>query len=189
MRRAAARPETEGAAVIPLRPASARTDGWTARYREHAPRFLGFLTRLCGNPTDAEDIAQEAFLLAHDRWDQIPVDRFGAFLRGVGVRKVQHLFRRRRLLLRLGIRSDEPQVDVAHAGASPEQLAELARLFEALGRLDPKARVAWSLRRVEGYTVEEAARAVGCSPATLKRRVALGDRVVAARVDAAGAKP
>lgn len=186
---AAASQGTEGAAVIPLRTASAAPEGWTARYREHAPAFLGFLTRLCGNPTDAEDIAQEAFLIAYARMERIPADRLGAFLRGVGVRKVQHLLRRRQLAIRLGLCSGEPEVDVAHAGASPEQLAELARLFAALRSLDAAARVAWSLRRIEGYTVEEAARAVGCSPATLKRRVQIGDRVVAARVDAGGAQP
>ena len=152
-------------------------------YRLHASDFLGFLRRLCGNTADAEDIAQEAFITTFDRVRRVQSGRFRSFLYAVGVRKCHHLFRKRRLLARLGFRGADPEIaDVARPGASPEDLAELAEVLRFVARLPADQRLAWVLRRFEGYTNDEAAALCGCSVATVKRRVRAADDALAEKL-------
>jgi RNA polymerase sigma-70 factor (ECF subfamily) len=164
------------------RAASGDADARGQLYRRHAPRFLAFLLRLCGNAQDAEDLAHDAFLVAFAKLDRIQPGRFRSFLYGIGVRKSQHLFRRRALLRRLGFISsaDRPDVgEIEGAGATAEELADLVRVLTLVRRLPALDRVAWTLRRVEGFTVDEVAELADCSPATVKRRVERVERHLA----------
>ena len=156
-------------------------------YRVHAAGFLAFLVRLCGSAADAEDIAQDAFMTTFDRIRRVQPGRFRAFLHSVGVRKCQHLFRRRRLLIRLGFRSADAQIDqVARPDASPEDRAALADILRLVARLPAEQRVAWSLRRFEGYTNDETAKMCGCSVATIKRRIRAANEALAASIEECG---
>jgi RNA polymerase sigma-70 factor (ECF subfamily) len=47
-------------------------------------------------------------------------------------------------------------------------------VVEALGRLNPDQRAALVLVDMEGYSVDEAARILGCAPGTIKSRCARG---------------
>ena len=47
----------------------------------------------------------------------------------------------------------------------------LTRIYRALDEIDPKSRIAWILRNVEGEQLEDVADACGCSLATAKRRI------------------
>ena len=156
-------------------------------YRRHASDFLSFRVRLCGSAVDAEDVAQDSFMTTFDRIHRVQPGRFRAFLYSVGVRKCQHLFRRRRLLTRLGFRCDDTDIsNVARPDASPEQLAELADVLRFMARLRPEQRVTWGLRRIEGYTNEETAEMCGCSVATVKRRLRAAEVILEAKLKERG---
>ena len=66
-------------------------------------------------------------------------------------------------------------------GADAEQRALLARVYAVLDELPVDARLAWTLRHVEGEEMSAVAALCGCSLATAKRRVALAhERLVKA---------
>lgn len=167
-------PRSVQSAEVLARAAAGDVSAQSELYRDHASAFVGFLYRLCGDAQDAEDMAQEAFLTVFDRLHRVEEGRFRAYLYSVGVRKAQHLFRRRRLLRRLGLAptgDDADVAEVARPDASPEDKAELAGVLQFMQQLPPSDRIAWCLRRIEGYTIDEAATLCECSPATLKRRI------------------
>ena len=65
---------------------------------------------------------------------------------------------------------------------SAEQHLELRLLAQMLASLPARERMAWSLRFVEGCSLDEVARYCDCSLATAKRRIASAQRVVARHV-------
>jgi RNA polymerase sigma-70 factor (ECF subfamily) len=143
-------------------------------YERYASYLSGMVLRLLGSASEAEDILHDTFVLA---LEALPRLRSGTALRSwlarIAVTQVHRRFRRRRLLRLLGIDGGEtvPLDAIASADAGPEILAQLGSLARALARLPADQRIAWSLRHVEGATLEEVADTCGCSLATAKRRL------------------
>ncbi len=71
----------------------------------------------------------------------------------------------------LGFEESESYEHVASPDASPEQRALLARAYAVLDKLPAAERVAWVLHEMEGEKLEDVARHLGCSLATVKRRI------------------
>lgn len=153
-------------------------DGWAeeAIYRRYAARILTLSKRLLGDSAEAEDVTQETFVTAFAAWKKMrEPDRLPQWLTQIAVSRVHRHFRRRRLLRALGF--EEPGTDAClDALASPhcpqELRTELALIGKALARLPGAERIAWTLRHVEGMSLEETANQSGCSLATAKRRIA-----------------
>jgi RNA polymerase sigma-70 factor (ECF subfamily) len=61
---------------------------------------------------------------------------------------------------------------LADPGAGPEERQLVIEVYRALDCLPARERVAWTLRNVEGETLERVAVLCGCSLATAKRRIA-----------------
>lgn len=155
-----------------------RGDRWAqeAFYRRYVAEVVGLAQRLMGRTSDAEDVAQEAFVTAFQSWSQLrELDRAAAWLMRIAVRSVHRRFRRQRLLRLLGLdRSldEAPLEALARDDTSAEHRSELAALDEVLKRLSPELRIAWMLRNVEGLQLDEVAEQCDCSKATAKRRIA-----------------
>ncbi len=151
-------------------------------YRRHAASLLATVTRLLAVRADAEDVLHDTFLLAFSRLEQLrDADSLHGWLLQIAISFVYRKARRLRLLRRLGMgaAADASLIDLAAPGLAPESNAELLLLQKALDRLDPKTRIPWMLRNVEGYALQEVADACECSLATTKRRIAEADAVVA----------
>jgi RNA polymerase sigma-70 factor (ECF subfamily) len=69
--------------------------------------------------------------------------------------------------------------------APPDVAAELRAIYSLVEDLPANVRVPLVLRRVEGYALEEIARLTGASLATVKRRVADGERQLEVALEAA----
>jgi RNA polymerase sigma-70 factor, ECF subfamily len=158
-----------------------RGDGWAeeAIYRRHARAILGLSLRLLRNRADAEDVAQETFALGLEQLGQV---RDGAALRAwlsqIAVSLVRRRARRRKLLSLVGLgptAGDATLEALASPSQSPEVRAELRALDGLLQKLPIEQRIAWMLRYVEGYDLDEVAAACDCSLATAKRRIAAAD--------------
>lgn len=151
-------------------------------YRRHAPSVLRLATRLLRSREDAMDVLQDAFVTAFEDIAQLREPGAArAWIHRIAVRLVHRRFRRRRLLGLLGLDKANDEVSLealADESASPETRSELALLDAALSRTDPRDRIAWMLRHVEGLSLEEVSDACDCSLATSKRRVAAADAVV-----------
>jgi len=163
------------------------------RYQDRVYRIA---FRMSHNPSDAEEIAQETFLLAHRGMASFQGGSlFRTWLYRIAIN--QALMRRRAarrrpaqsLELLVSSSGDEP---VAAAGGEPPEAAdELAhrkmlasRVHEALAQLDESHRAALVMRDLEELSSEEAADILGVSAnavrqrahrARLKMREQLGD--------------
>ncbi|AKT36034.1 RNA polymerase sigma factor [Chondromyces crocatus] len=146
-----------------------------ALYKRHAAFAINLATRIEGSARDVEDIAHDAFLRAFERLSDISDPAaFKSWLGSIVVHKVRSRMRRGRLLNLLGMgRSSEP-VDLdalASPDASPHARAQIAQIYALLQTLPADDRIAWILRSVEGHDLDTTARMVGCSLATVKRRI------------------
>jgi RNA polymerase sigma-70 factor (ECF subfamily) len=158
-----------------------------AIYKRHVGYVAGMVLRLLLDQAETEDIVQDTFALALEelpRLRHLPLLR--AWLARIAVSQVHRRFRRRRLLRLLGLdRSEDPAAAlerIAAPDAGPDVRSELASLGRMLHALPIAQRIAWSLRYVEGATLEEVASTCACSLATAKRRIAAAEKHVRARV-------
>lgn len=167
---------------------SARTGDRAAMetlFRRHAPSLFGLAYRVIGRDEDIEDIVQDAFVEAFERLDRLDdSDAFASWIRTILVRQAYRRIRRRRLLARLGILSAD-RIDpdaLLSSVASPERMLELRGIYDAFDCMSAEVRVAIVLHRIEGIGLDETARTMGVSIATVKRRIVEGEELVRARV-------
>lgn len=155
-------------------------------YRRYARPIADAVLCLLGSHQEAQDVLQDTFV---DAFEQIGGLRDSSSLRawlfGIAIHKVQRRFRHRKLLDTLGFSSAprDAKLDALAIGYGAEARAELALLDRSLQSLSADQRIAWMLRRIEGYTLDEVALACRCSLATAKRRVVAADEMVREHFD------
>ncbi|MEL6184842.1 MAG: RNA polymerase sigma factor [Myxococcota bacterium] len=160
-------------------------DRWAADalFRRHGPEVLRVAAVLLGRSWEAEDVAQDAFLQALTKLHALrDPSAFGPWVTRVAANMCRSRLRHRGLLRRFGLDrgEDETLEDLASPTVSPELRAELAAIAKVLSGAPAEARVAWTLRRVEGWALQEIVETVRASLATVKRRISAVD----ARLDA-----
>jgi RNA polymerase sigma-70 factor (ECF subfamily) len=145
------------------------------RYGRYVARLAARL--LGAGDAEIDDVVQEVFWLASRRLPRI-VDLIQArgWLATVTTRLVRRRLRRRRF--RRMFHATPRQAEVPAPGATPEQRALLARLYEVLEGLPTEQRLAWSLRYLEGEPLDIVAEVCGCSLSTAKRRVVAAKKVI-----------
>lgn len=142
-------------------------------FRVYAPYVARIGYRLLGRDSDVDDLVQDVFLAAHRGLRHLrQPEAIKGWLATVAVRKARRRLKRRRLWCMVGIGTESAEsVDIADPAATPEQRALVAQVYRILDRLPVDQRIAWSLRFVEGQTLERVAELCGCSLATAKRRI------------------
>jgi RNA polymerase sigma-70 factor (ECF subfamily) len=145
----------------------------SSAFRRYAPYVARIGLRILGRPDEVDDLVQDVFLSAHKH---LPALRDPAALKGwlasIAVRAAHRRLKRRRLQRLFGFDANEPDyAGVADGKASLEDQALISALFEALDSVPASERVAWSLRHLEGETMERVAELCTCSLSTAKRRV------------------
>ena len=134
-----------------------------ARYQE----ILGLVALSCGSSSLAEDVAQEAFARALDRWDAVgPMDRPDRWVLKVASNLVvDHVRRARREIV----------LD-ATIEAQPTDHVQRIWVDFNLDQLTPMQRTAILLHHRDGLRVDEVAAAVGRSVETIRTHLRLGRR-------------
>jgi RNA polymerase sigma-70 factor (ECF subfamily) len=150
-------------------------DAFEELVRRHADRLYVVVLRFTGDPTQAEEVVQEAFLRA---WRGIARfqgrSQFFTWLYGIGLNEARrHASRKPRpALVPLEEGALERTPDLRQA---PEPCAEQRDLRAALERavraLPPKYRAPLILRDVEGLSTEQAAEIMGLKEAAFKSRL------------------
>jgi RNA polymerase sigma factor (sigma-70 family) len=159
-----------------------------AVYRIEAPRLIGGLTRLVRDVGLAEELAQDALLVALDQWPRIGVpDKPGAWLMTTAKRRGLDYFRRNKMASRKlaafaydleTAAADAPDPDAALDDAVGDDL--LGLIFTACHpSLSPEARAALTLRLVGGLSTEEIARAFLVPEPTVAQRIVRAKRALA----------
>ena len=149
-----------------------------ALFRRYAGYVAGLAARLLGSgDSDVDDVVQDVFWLASRRIAKIPdLTQARGWLATVTTRVVRRKLLRRRF--RAFFHASPVDLDVPARGASAEEHAMLARLYEVLEGLPTEQRLAWSLRYLEGEPLDAVAAACGCSLSTAKRRVNAAKNVI-----------
>ena len=145
-----------------------------ALFRRYARLALALAYRILPFDADIDDLVQDSFLYAFQRLDGLSNPQaFQAWLSSIVVRTAGKRLRRRKLQIRLGLRSNQPiDVDeVVSRTAPPDVAAELRAVYALLEKLPVEERIALVLRRVERLEIPEIAEQMGLSISTVKRRL------------------
>jgi RNA polymerase sigma-70 factor, ECF subfamily len=159
----------------------AETLEFAALFRRYAPYVARIGLRILGRPDEVDDLVQDVFLNVHRHLPSLrDPQSVKAWLAAITVRAARRKLRKRRIVeLFTGSRTEPDYGRIADEGASLEDRTYIAALFRGLEELPVAERVAWSLRHLEGETMERIAELCSCSLSTAKRRVqAAHDRLV-----------
>ncbi|GLH98213.1 RNA polymerase sigma24 factor [Phytohabitans aurantiacus] len=151
----------------------AENDGFDAFYAESRQRLFECLYALTGNAAEAQDVIQEAYARAWQRWST--VRGYGdpeAWVRTVARRIAISRWRRARNAVFAHRRAGPPP---SIPGPNPDTVL----LISALRRLPVPQREAIVLHHLVGLPVAEVARETGVATGTTKARLTRGRRALA----------
>jgi RNA polymerase sigma-70 factor, ECF subfamily len=153
-------------------------EGFDAFYRREYPRLLVLARGLIG-PAGAEDLAQEAMLVAYRRWDHIAwLDSPVGYVRGICLNKAhsttRRLFTEGRALQRYAVR---PAARVDALDPDSE------RYWAEVRRLPPRQAQATVLYYALDLPVAEVAATLGCAEGSVKTHLSRARATLAARLD------
>jgi RNA polymerase sigma-70 factor (ECF subfamily) len=160
-------------------------------------RIYGFALRLTGNPQDAEEVAQDAFVRAYRALQRFQTDRIAAlalrpWLYQIALNVVRNRVRGKRhrtVPLLVGDEAErenrdgvpEPPDNTAEGPAEFAERAGLgAMLARLVGQLPDRYRAAVILRHVEGLSYPETAAVLGQPVGTVKANVHRGTKLLRA---------
>lgn len=122
---------------------------------------------LCGDWSEAEELAQNAFVKAYAKWSSVRRESADAYVRTILTRLF--LDTRRRVRGR-----EHPVADVPEHGVGGGFTEQDSRLHDALQRVPPKQRAVLVLRYVHDLSIEQTAAELGCSQGNVKSQTARG---------------
>ena len=141
-------------------------------FRRYAPYVGALVLRLVGRPADVDDVVQDVFIQAHRDLARLrDPAALRPWLRRITVRRARRWLRKRWVRRRDRETDVDAHTDLVDAGASPEERAEIARIYRMLDRMPRDERLVWVLRFVEGETLESIAELLGASVSTVQRRL------------------
>jgi RNA polymerase sigma-70 factor (ECF subfamily) len=137
-----------------------RLQGFTDWIAPHWGAMIGLATRLAG-PHSAEDVVQEALLLAWRKWSSFDASRGSprAWLLSLTADQTRRARRRVKVTVRLTA-AEEPRAVDCYGSDSD--------LLDALNRLSARQRLAIELYYYIGLPISEVAEAMKCSEGTVK---------------------
>ncbi len=148
-------------------------DAFEAAVRPHYANLVRRLVLVLGDPHDAEDVAQDAYLKAYRSWDRFDGVDVRAWLYTIALRLAFNQLRgRRRWLAAIGRIEPRPWADPA----DPD-------LSAALGTLDVRTRSALLLNLVDGYTQAEIARMLSVPEGTVASWISRGRATLRRELD------
>jgi RNA polymerase sigma-70 factor (ECF subfamily) len=163
--------------------AAARGDSaaFETLYRRYAGRVYGLCLRIAQNRADAQDGTQETFVRA---WRQLATFRgessFATWLHRIALNEV--LGRKRRA----STENRHLELVRREAPASQDGPGTLDELERAIGQLPERAREAFVLQKIYGYTHEEAADLLNIAVGTCKAQVHRASMLL---IEALGGRP
>ena len=164
------------ALTCPLEAQEERATRQTALVRDHLTFVWRLLRRLGLSPQDADDAAQETFMVAVSKLDSIIEGQEKSYLAGIAVRSASRARRsqKRRPDQVVPIEMDEclsstPSVDELLDQKQARNLLELA-----MSQMSPEVRSAFVLYELEQMTRQEIANITQTPPGTVASRIRIG---------------
>ena len=148
---------------------------------EYQKNVYNLALRMTGDPEDAADMAQEAFIKAYNSLSGYRGDsKFSVWLYRIVSNVCLGLLRgkKRRQTVSLSVTDDDgedTELDIADESQSPERIFERAMTRDAVRRglaaLTPEYRQILILRELQGMSYEEIAAVLGLESGTVKSRI------------------
>ena len=156
-----------GADVAQPDQVSAAREAFDDFYRAELGRLVALARGLCA-PAVAEDVAQEAMLVAYRRWATVSeLERPDLWVRRVCVNLAVSSFRRRMVELRAVTR-------LAGRRDIPAMSEESEEFWAAVRALPKRQAQAAALRFVYALSIADIASVLGCSEGTVKQHLSRG---------------
>lgn len=179
----ALRSERESDALIQVAPGSRRHVDFDRFYRVQHPGVVRLAYSLCGSWAIAEELAQEAFVSAHQRWRRVEgFDRPDLWVRRVVINRSISYRRRveseRRAIERISVEQE--------AYTDPELADE--ELWRALRSLSPRQAEVLALFYVEDLPLSAVAEVLDLGEETVKTHLKRGRAALGARLDGDAAR-
>ena len=160
-------------------------DAFRVLVERHARGIFRVAYRMTGNQQDAEEIVQEALLRAYKSLGRFELRaNFSTWLYRIAVNRTLDFLNARKTQMNTKETfqiTDQPgpgegnQVQLPAAGPGPERLllsAEMKRkIAGALGLLTPAERIAFTMRHMEGRSIEEISQALNLKASAAKNSV------------------
>lgn len=151
----------------------------------HKGRLYSYLLRLLRDPTEAEDVAQEAFVRAYVHADKYRnIAKFSTWLYTIATNLVRNRVRKFKSTPRLvslsGQRDDEADepIDLLDPGDRPDRTHEKKELHalvaDGIEKIPTRYREAFVLREVNHLSYEEIAAITGLKLGTVRSRINRG---------------
>jgi RNA polymerase sigma-70 factor (ECF subfamily) len=146
-------------------------------YRRFAPLAASIARRLLRDTVEADDVVQETFMIVFLQLERlVDPDALRRWIVQIAISRAYRRIRRRSLAMH------DVEIDrQVSPELGPELRVELQRIVRAL-YMPATLRVPWTLHHVVGAELVDIAAACECSVATIKRRIAEADAVVARRI-------
>ena len=160
----------------------ADTRAFEALYRLHVGKVYGLCLRMTGNPAEAEDCVQDAFIQAWDKLDRFRGDSsFGTWLHRVAVNVVLGRMRKSKR------EHDRIQAvnDVHPVRESVGDTGEVRDIEAAMNRLPSGARHVFVLHAVYGYSHDETGEMLGIAAGTSKAQLHRARRLLQQQLESA----
>ena len=149
-----------------------------AFYRREFRRLVSFVLAMSGSRSAAEDLAQEALMVAHKQWETVSVmERPDAWVRRVASNMAVSRYRRQKAELKAVVRLAGRREDVIQP-MEPED-----EQFWAMVRSLPQNQAtAVTLHYLEDRSVADIAEVLDCSPSTAKVHLHRGRKALAEKL-------
>jgi RNA polymerase sigma-70 factor, ECF subfamily len=162
-------------------------DAFRVLVERHSRSIFRVVYRMTGNQQDAEEIVQETFLRAYKNLERFESrSNFGTWLYRIAVNRALDLLSSRKAQTQMQMKdacqiSDDPDPEKSHqiqlpaAGPGPDRLlisSEIKKkVAQALSLLTPAERVAFTMRHMEGRSIEEISLALNLKASAAKNSV------------------
>jgi RNA polymerase sigma-70 factor (ECF subfamily) len=164
--------------------------------RRYGDSLLGYLTRICGNREQAEDLFQETFKRVHEKAHTLRGNQFKSWLYTIATRVAVDGFRRRKQIcvVSLNLKFDCDDQDSKELGAvavaegcnDPPQetikAEQKEQVRQALESLPARQKVTVVLAYYQGLSHRQVAEVMDCSTGTVKRQMYRALRTLAQRL-------
>lgn len=151
-----------------MEPDSARDWEFAAFFEAQFAAACRYANALCGDRSEGEEIAQQAFVRVYARWPKVRAETADAYLRKTLTRLFLDTKRR-------GRAREVAVADLPELPTEPKQaVLERGLVRAALLRLPKKQRAVVLLRFVYDLPIEDVATALGCSHGTVKSQASRG---------------
>ena len=148
----------------------------------HTRSIYGVAYRMTGTQQDAEEIVQETFLRAYKSLYRFELrSSFSTWLYRIAVNRSLDFLKAKKMTDTYHISSnpgpeeDEREIQVAAADPSPERLLLSAeareKITQAIDLLSPAERVAFTMRHMEGKSIEEISKVLNVRASAAKNSI------------------